>query len=132
MEGFLSVPPASTLVNSQNVYVYSKQLAETLLAEDETIRNLHKKLVLDKNMPEESFWKRILQSRYFYNLIDEKPPEDKILYEEIKGIPIRKSQKKLDTNHILRISDPSSEVITLEDNKKGTFIYTKSFFSLPE
>ncbi|XP_953339.1 uncharacterized protein TA10435 [Theileria annulata] len=118
LEGFLSIPPASTLVNSQNVYVYSKQLTDTLLSEDETIRNLYNKLVVEKKFPEENFWKRILQSRYFYNLINEKVPEDKILYEEIKGIPIRKPPKKLDANHILRIADPSSEVITFEDLKK--------------
>ncbi|UKK02884.1 hypothetical protein MACK_002982 [Theileria orientalis] len=118
LEGFVAAPPASTVVNSQNVYNYTPELVDALLKEDETIRHLHKKLVVDKNFPEENFWKRILQSRYFYNLIGEKIPENQIVYDDIKGIPIKRTLKRLDTNDVLNNSDISSELITCNDSKK--------------
>ncbi|UKJ89892.2 hypothetical protein MACJ_003146 [Theileria orientalis] len=118
LQGFVAVPPASTVVNSQNVYNYTPELVDALLTEDETIRHLHKKLVVDKNFPEDNFWKRILQSRYFYNLIGEKIPENQILYDDIKGIPIKRSLKRVDTNDVLTNSDLSSELITSQDTKK--------------
>lgn len=121
LQGFVAVPPASTVVNSQNVYNYTPELVDALLTEDETIRHLHKKLVVDKNFPEDNFWKRILQSRYFYNLIGEKIPENQILYDDIKGIPIKRSLKRVDTNDVLTNSDLSSELITSHDTKKSTF-----------
>ncbi|BAM41842.1 uncharacterized protein TOT_040000222 [Theileria orientalis strain Shintoku] len=118
LEGFVAVPPASTVVNSQNVYNYTPELVEALLTEDETIRHLHKKLVVEKNFPEENFWKRMLQSRYFYNLIGEKVPENQIVYDDIKGIPIKRTLKRVDTNEVLTSSDLSSELITFLDSKK--------------
>ncbi|AFZ81543.1 hypothetical protein BEWA_009570 [Theileria equi strain WA] len=120
LDGFVSIPPASNFVNGQRVFSYSKELASSLLAEDETIRDLHKKLVLDKHYPEESFWKRILQSNYFYNLIGEKIPENQILYDDIRGIPIKASALvHFDVNKLLSDIDSSSELLTVEDHKKA-------------
>lgn len=119
LEGFIAMPPTNEFVNGQLLYRYTPELGKALLAEDETIRTLHKKFIIDKQYPEENFWKRILQSNYFYNLIGEKIPENQILYDDIKGVPIKKIETTPPTvSSVLKKVDMFSDLIRMDDHRK--------------
>lgn len=119
VEGFIAMPPTNEFVNGQLLYRYNPELGKALLAEDDTIRALHKKFIIDKQYPEENFWKRILQSHYFYNLIGEKVPDNQILYDDIKGVPIKKIEAPPPTvTSVLKKVDMFSDLIRLDDHRK--------------
>ncbi|GIX61509.1 uncharacterized protein BcabD6B2_09440 [Babesia caballi] len=119
LDGFIAIPPTNEFVNGQRLYRYNPELGRALLAEDATIRSLHKRFVLEKQYPEESFWKRILQSRHFYHLIGEKVPENQVLYDDIKGVPIRSCPPTPPSvASVLQTVDPYSEMISFDDYRK--------------
>ncbi|EDO08353.2 BSD domain family protein [Babesia bovis T2Bo] len=119
LDGFIATPPINEFVNGQRLYRYTPELGKALLNEDATIRALHKQFVLGKQYPEESFWKRILQSRHFYYLIGEKIPENQILYDEIKGTPIKPVVTvPPSASNVLGKVDIHSDLIRLDDLKK--------------
>ncbi|GFE53402.1 chromosome complete related protein, putative [Babesia ovis] len=119
LDGFIATPPINEFVNGQRVYRYNPELGRAILSEDATIRALHKKFVVDKRYPEENFWKRILQSRHFYHMIGEKAPDNQILYDDIKGVPIeRVHTSPPSVSNVLQQVDVHSELIRLDDLRK--------------
>ncbi|GBE58769.1 Chromosome complete related, putative [Babesia ovata] len=136
LDGFIAVPPTSEFVNGHRVYRYNPELGRALLAEDETIRALHRKFVHERQYPEESFWKRILQSRHFYHIIGEKCPENHGLYDDIKGVPIKKiTPPQPAVSSVLEKVDPYSDLIRIDElvkRKPSKSLAAKRFGDQPE